>query len=211
MVKVKICGIRSLVDALEAVAAGADALGFVFYRASRRYVAPEMAGWIIRQLPERVKKVGVFVNARAATIKRYARQCSLDMVQLHGNESARTCSQCAPVPVIKAFCVGKKFDAGVIEGYNTFGFLFDAHVPGKAGGSGKTFDWSLIKTIPSFRMPSEIFLSGGLNARNVSKAIRMVRPQWVDASSSLELFPGKKDRRKMVAFVKAVKHTAIVP
>ena len=98
-VKVKICGIRNLEDARAAVAAGADALGFVFFRGSPRYVNPLTAARIIRQLPKRVKKIGVFVNARPATIKRYARQCSLDMAQLHGNESVKVCGRCAPFPL----------------------------------------------------------------------------------------------------------------
>jgi phosphoribosylanthranilate isomerase len=209
MVKVKICGIRNLEDARDAVAAGADALGFVFVRASPRYVTPQAAGRIIRQLPKRVKKIGVFVNARPATIKRYARQCALDMAQLHGNESAGLCGQCAPVPVIKAFRVRGTFDTGVSAKYKTYGYLFDAYSPGAPGGTGRTFDWSVLKTVRQHRVPGGIFLSGGLNARNVRKAIRTVRPQWVDASSSLEAYPGKKDRRKMAAFVRAAKHTAI--
>jgi phosphoribosylanthranilate isomerase len=210
MVKVKICGITNLEDARDAVAAGADALGFVFFRASPRYVKPAAAAAIIRQLPGRVKKIGVFVNARPATIKRYARQCGLDMVQLHGNESANVCSQCAPVPVIKAFRVRKALDARLPAKYRTFGYLFDAYVPGKPGGTGRPFDWSLLKTARQHCVPGKVFLSGGLDARNVRTAIRIARPEWVDVSSSLELFPGKKDRRKMAAFVRRVKHAAIV-
>ena len=210
MVKIKICGITNLEDARDAVAAGADALGFIFYRASRRYVTPEIAGLISRQLPKRVKKIGVFVNASSSVVKRYARLCGLDMVQLHGNESVRTCSQCAPVPVIKAFRVRAAPDPGLLTKYKTFGFLFDAYVPGEPGGTGKAFDWSVLKIVRTHRVQGKIFLSGGLNTRNVRKAIRMVRPHWVDASSSLELFPGKKDRCKMAAFVRAAKHTVVV-
>ncbi|MFA6384450.1 MAG: phosphoribosylanthranilate isomerase [Candidatus Omnitrophota bacterium] len=208
MVKVKICGIRNLEDARDAIAAGADALGFIFFRGSPRYVNPLTAARIIRQLPKRVKKIGVFVNARPATIKRYARQCSLDMAQLHGNESAKVCGRCAPVPVIKAFRVRGAVDPALLAGYKTHAVLFDAYVPGRPGGTGVACDWALLKDARKCGAPGGVFLSGGLTSRNVRKAIRMVKPQWVDASSSLELYPGKKDRIKMAAFVRAVKHPA---
>jgi len=210
MVKVKICGITNLEDARDAVAAGADALGFVFSPHSPRYVKPQAAAEIIRQVPKRVKKIGVFVNARPATIKQCVRRCGLDMVQLHGNESSGTCRKCAPVPVIKAFRIRGAFDPASVERYKTFGYLFDSYVPGKPGGTGKTFGWPALKCAEKYCGAGKIFLSGGLNARNVRKAIRMVQPHWVDASSSLESFPGKKDRRKIAGFIKAAKHAAVV-
>jgi phosphoribosylanthranilate isomerase len=208
-VKVKICGITNLEDARDAVKAGADALGFVFYRASPRYVYPAAAARIIRQLPKGVKKIGVFVNARPATIKRYARLCGLDMVQLHGDETPAACGRCAPLPVIKAFRVRGSFDPGLLAGYRTFGFLFDAFVPGIPGGTGKPFAWHLLKAALAHSARERIFLSGGLNAGNIRKAIRSVHPEWVDASSSLESGPGKKDRRKMEGFVRAAKHAFV--
>jgi phosphoribosylanthranilate isomerase len=210
MVKVKICGITNLEDARNAVLAGADALGFVFYRKSPRYVSVHKAAQIIRELPKRVKKVGVFVNARVSTIKHCAHICGFDMVQLHGRESARTCSRLAPLPVIKAFSVRGAIDWAFIARYRTFAHLFDAYAPGVHGGTGAVFDWLLLRDSSAKRASGVLFLSGGLHGRNVRKAICVCKPQWVDASSSLESFPGKKDTRKMVAFVKAAKHTLIV-
>ncbi len=209
MVKVKICGITNLEDAAAAVKAGADALGFVFYRKSPRFVKPQTAAQIMRQLPARVKKIGVFVNARPATIKRYAAQCRFDIAQLHGNESPRHCSCCRPVRVIKAFRVRGAVDIGTVAKYKTFGYLFDAYVPGTPGGTGRVFDWSFMAGVSRLHVPGGIFLSGGLNSRNVGNAIRIARPQWVDASSSLESAPGRKDRRRMAAFIRIVKRTRV--
>ena len=205
MVKVKICGITNLVDARAAVKAGADALGFVFYRKSPRYIQPAVAARIIRQLPARVKKVGVFVNARPATVVRCARLCALDMAQLHGNESFRSCERCSPVKVIKAFRVRGPVDITLIDKYRTFGYLFDTYESGKPGGTGRSFDWSLLRTVRRHSVARFFFLSGGLNESNVRKAIRIARPDWVDASGSLESCPGRKDSRKMAAFVRQAK------
>ena len=215
MVKIKICGITNLKDALGAVAAGADAIGFVFYPKSPRYVSPQDACRIIGMLPgrlRRVKKVGVFVNARPAAIKRCARLCGLDMVQLHGNESPRACSQCSPLAVIKAFRVRGAIDAADVARYKTFAYLFDSYVPGARGGTGRKFDWKSLRALRDRRslcVPGGIFLSGGLNSRNVGTAIGMAQPQWVDASSCLESGPGVKDQRKMAAFVRAAKRSSI--
>ncbi|HOU35913.1 MAG TPA: phosphoribosylanthranilate isomerase [Candidatus Omnitrophota bacterium] len=205
MVKVKICGITNLDDAREAVKAGADAVGFVFHRPSPRYVAPSRARQIIRSLPVGVKKIGVFVNAKPARIKLIAARCSLDMVQLHGTESARACGRCWPLKVIKAFRLRRQEDLARVAGYRTFGYLFDAYVPGRPGGTGTTLPRGLRCAIRRVRLHGEVFLSGGLNARNVRAAIRSARPQWVDVSSSVESSPGKKDSRKMAAFVRVAK------
>ena len=207
MVKVKICGITNIEDARHAVEFGADALGFVFYSKSPRYVKPEDAARIICALPRKIKKIGVFVDALPRTIRRIAKACGLDMVQLHGNESAQSCGKCRPYPVIKAFRVRRQFDPDVCRKYKTAAYLFDAYSPKKFGGTGAAFDWSILS---KKRFTRRIFLSGGLNSRNVSKAIRAARPDWVDASSSLESFPGKKNSRKVAAFIRAAKRGSIV-
>lgn len=205
MVKVKICGITCLEDAICAVEAGADALGFVFYKSSPRYIPLEKAAAVIRALPSRVKKIGVFVNARLSTVERHAKMCGLDMIQLHGEESGRFCSRCRPLKVIKAIRVGRAFDKNILSRYEGCSFLFDSRVAGKPGGTGRTFDWKMLSFILKESRPSEVFLSGGLNPGNVSRAVKTVRPEWVDISSSLESSPGKKDRRKITAFMNAVK------
>ena len=207
MVKVKICGITNIEDARSAAACGADALGFVFYSKSPRYVKPEAAAGIIRALARKVKKVGVFVDASPYTVRRIAKACKLDMVQLHGNESPKDCRRCAPYRVIKAFRVRKGFDVRECEPYKTDAYLFDTYSQKIIGGTGSAFDWSILSKKHFTR---KIFLSGGLNSRNVSKAIRATQPDWVDASSSLESYPGKKDSRKMAAFIRAAKRGLIV-
>jgi phosphoribosylanthranilate isomerase len=207
MVKVKICGITNIEDATSAVACGADALGFVFYSKSPRYVKPEAAAVIIRALPRKVKKVGVFVDASPLTVRRIAKACRLDMVQLHGNESLKDCRRCAPYRVIKAFRVRKGFDVRKCETYKTDAYLFDTYSQKIIGGTGTAFDWSILS---KKRFTRKIFLSGGLNSRNVSRAMRAAQPDWVDASSSLESYPGKKDSRKMAAFIRAAKRGSIV-
>jgi phosphoribosylanthranilate isomerase len=207
MVKVKICGITNIEDATSAAACGADALGFVFYSKSPRYVKPEAAARIIRALPRKVKKVGVFVDASPLTVRRIAKACRLDMVQLHGSESPNDCRSCAPYRVIKAFRVRKGFDVRECEPYKTDSYLFDAYSRRIIGGTGTAFDWSILS---KKRFTRKFFLSGGLNSRNVSRAMRAARPDWVDASSSLESSPGKKDSRKMAAFIRAAKRGSIV-
>jgi phosphoribosylanthranilate isomerase len=212
MVKVKICGITNLEDAMSAIAGGADAIGFVFYPKSPRYVRPEDASRIIGKLSKkamRVKRIGVFVNARPARIKRCAALCKLDMVQLHGNESPLVCGRCQPLPVIKAFRVAGPVDTLKLSSYKTFAYLFDTYAAETKGGTGTVFDWKSLGGIRGrrgLRVPGGIFLSGGLNSRNVGKAIRMVQPEWVDVSSSLESRPGRKDRRKIAAFINAAKN-----
>lgn len=203
MVKVKICGITNLEDALAAVAAGADALGFLFYKKSPRYISPVKASRIIRQLPKRVTKVGIFVNAREATIRKIAKVCRLDMLQFHGNESAGFCDRFKEHKIIKSIRVRSKKDLRKIINYNPSFFLFDTFTKSKLGGSGKSFDWSLLRCIEKFKQP--VFLSGGLNEKNVGEAIRIVSPGWVDVSSSVESAYGRKDHNKLKNFIRKVK------
>ena len=203
MVKVKICGITNLEDALSAARQGVDALGFVLYPGSPRYIRPEQARMIIRQLPKSIKRVGVFVNAREATISRLAGNLKLDMLQFHGNESEDFCSRFRGMKVIKAFRVSKQIQLADLSKYDVWAYLFDTSVENKFGGTGKSFDWRLLSCLKGLK--KTIFLSGGLNPENVKKALKVFPAQWVDASSSLERYPGKKESRKMGRFIRNAK------
>lgn len=203
MVKVKICGITNLEDALAALFSGADALGFVFYKKSPRYITPEKAANIARILPKKILRVGVFVDSKEKDIKRIFRLCGLDMLQFHGEESPEFCSKFKGCKVIKAFRVKKDSDFKKIKRYKIFGYLFDAFVKDKPGGTSRKFDWNLLKKADKIKRP--VFLSGGLNCGNVRRALKKVNPDWVDLSSSIEASPGKKDHKKIFDFIRKVK------
>ena len=208
MVKVKICGIANLEDALNAADAGCDALGFVFYKKSQRYITPEKASKIIRYLPPHIIKIGVFVDAKEKTIRRVAKLCRLDMLQFHGKESRGFCTKFEDYKIIKAFRVKSRINIAEVARYKTFAYLFDTFVKSKRGGTGKKFNWRLLENnLRDIKRP--IFLSGGLTEKNIKEAIEIVRPQWVDASSSLEVRPGRKDERKVRDFVKTVKEMQV--
>ncbi|MCL6447194.1 MAG: phosphoribosylanthranilate isomerase [Armatimonadetes bacterium] len=201
MVWVKICGIRDLETALFAARAGADALGFVF-APGRRQVAPVQAKAIIRALPPGIVKIGVFVDAPLHEVQEIARFCGLDAVQLHGSESPRYC-RLAGLPVIKAFRVGAGDLTGAVGSYDAAAILLDTYVPGRAGGTGKSFDWRLAGKL-KLNYAGRIILAGGLNAQNVQEAIRIARPDGVDVSSGVET-NGRKDREKIKEFIKKAK------
>jgi len=203
MVKIKICGITSLEDALNSIEAGCGALGFVFYKKSPRYITSQRASQIINRLPSDILKVGVFVNAQQKTIRRIAKLCNLDMLQFHGSESSSFCEKFAGYKIIKAFRVKNRIDLKKILNYKTFAYLFDTFVKSKVGGTGKKFNWALIRHLSGFHKP--VFLSGGLNAQNVQEVIKKVHPDWVDVSSSVEIEPGKKDYKKVREFIKAAR------
>ena len=203
MAKVKVCGITNPEDALNCVQAHCDALGFIFYRKSSRYISPEKACSIIRKIPKRVKKIGVFVNSRQEAIKRIAKLCSLDILQFHGNESPEFCRKFKNYKIVKVFRIKNRIDIKDILKYNTFGYLFDAFSSEKYGGTGKKFNWGLLRYIKDIKKP--VFLSGGINEKNVRKAINSVHPDWVDASSSLEIKPGRKNSEKVRRFIKEAK------
>lgn len=203
VVKVKICGITNLQDALAAVNAGCDALGFIFYKKSPRYIAPAEAAELIRQLPKGMVKIGVFVNSSEKTIKRIAKFCRLDMLQLHGNESVKFCQKFKDHKVIKVFRIKERLDLEKILKYRTFAYLFDTYRKDSIGGTGKKFDWGVLKYLPCIKQP--IFLSGGLSKDNVLEAIKTVHPDWIDASSSLESSPGKKNLRRVKEFIRVAK------
>ena len=201
--KVKICGITNLEDAKASIDAGCDAIGFVFYKKSPRYIEPEKAKEMIKQLPGRIIKVGVFVNSKEKIIKDIARSCSLDILQFHGNESPQFVRKFKGYKIIKAFRVKDRIDLEKVLKYKIFAYLFDTFVKSKVGGTGQKFDWKLVGHINSIKLP--VFLSGGLTAENVKQALNIVKPHWVDVSSSVEVKPCKKDHKKIRKFIETAK------
>ncbi len=200
-VRIKICGITRPEDAIVASELGVDALGFVFYGKSPRYIKPEKATEIIRQLPDSVSAVGLFVNPTQKQIDDMLKVCPLDIIQLHGHESAEFC-QAQKLPVMKAIAVNRLDDLQCATSCDC-AVLLDAKAPaGVFGGTGKSFDWSLLQ---EFSHPFPLILAGGLNAENVTQALAV--RQWfaVDVSSGVEMSPGIKDAGKMQAFVTAVR------
>jgi phosphoribosylanthranilate isomerase len=163
--KVKICGITNLPDALAAVAAGADALGFMFYDQSPRRISPQDAAEIIRCLPPFVAKVGVFVNATEEVVRQTAATCGLDTLQLHGDETPDFCQRFA-LKTVKAFRIRDADSLRSLSAYATAAWLLDTYVPNQSGGTGARFDWSL--AVKAQRMGRPIILAGGLNPENVA-------------------------------------------
>lgn len=206
MTKIKICGITNLEDALKIAELSPDALGFVFYKKSPRYIEPIKAYGIIRQLPVGILKAGIFVDAAQKDVRRAAKLCALDMLQFHGKETPKFCEKFKNYKVIKAFRVKKSIDREEILKYNVFAYLFDTFERSKAGGTGKKFDWRLIKGLGDLGRP--VFLSGGLNEKNVGRAIEAIQPDWVDVSSSVEIKPGKKSFEKVKSFIDKVRSNA---
>jgi len=203
MTKIKICGIKTVTDALAAMEAGADLIGFNFYQKSPRYVEVGLCRGIMstmRNFGGHVQYVGVFVNASVAEIYATMETCGLNLAQLHGDETADT---------VQALD-GKGFKAfrGIPESVDGFArqkapaFLLDASVKGVYGGSGVTADWSLAAELAA---AYPLLLAGGLTPENVAEAVRQVKPWGVDVASGVESEPGKKDTAKMKSFVKAVR------
>lgn len=201
MTRVKICGITNLEDGLQAAQAGADALGFVFYGPSPRNVEVDRAASIIAALPPFVTSVGLFVDAEPEFIEQVIKTTGLDLLQFHGDESESQCAQYG-VPYIKALRM--RPDVDLARQCHTFassrGILLDAYVPGKAGGTGQTFDWSQIPQ----QLDLPIVLAGGLDPSNVQTAIQTVRPWAVDVSGGVEQAKGKKDPALVSAFIEGV-------
>ena len=204
MVFVKICGITNLEDALGAVSAGADALGFNFYSRSSRYIAPAAARRIIEELPEEVLTVGVFVNESGAPeVERIAREAGVRAVQLHGDESPAYCRALKRHMVVKALSVGADFVPESVLDYEADAILLDAFDRDARGGTGRVIDWQLARR--TSELVPKLFLAGGLASENVTAAIAAARPYAVDACSGLESAPGRKDAPRMLAFIKAAK------
>ena len=204
-VTVKICGITNLDDALVAVRAGAEALGFVFHRDSPRYVESEMVRQIILQLPPLVLTVGVFVNAEQKVVRDLMDRCGLALAQLHGDETAIYCETLGR-PTLKAIrlrsrsdflAISELFGRAQVRGILVDGFSEQAH-----GGTGSLADWELAAEAAKV---GPVLLAGGLTTENINEAIRKVRPYGVDVSSGVESSPGKKNAAKVQAFISSAK------
>ena len=198
--KVKICGVTRLEDALAAVRLGADALGFNFWPGSKRYLPPAEARAIVQRLPPLVTAVGVFVDPTRDEVARAVEASGVVMAQLHGDEPPELCLS-MPVPVLKAIRVHDLHALAQLASYEVRGFVLDTPSPGY-GGSGRTFDWSLVFEAAR-AMP--VVLAGGLTPENVGEAVRRVRPWAVDVASGVESAPGVKDPDKLRRFFEAVK------
>ena len=204
MVRVKICGITNAADALAAVDAGADLLGFNFYAKSPRRIAESAAAKIRPRLPKEVDAVGIFVNAPTADVAALCKSLKLDAAQLHGDETAETVAELAgSIPVVKAFRVDLDFDLKTLKDYSrAFAFLFDAVVSGQYGGTGHSTDWDAAKQAA---VKHRIILAGGLKVENVAAAVRIVRPYGIDVASGVESKPGKKDHGRLREFIQEVR------
>ncbi len=201
-VKVKICGITNVSDALAAAEAGADALGFMFYEPSSRHISIPQAAKIVRELPPFIIKVGVFVDAPEDLVMRAIGDCGLNMLQFHGNESPEYCTQFGLMSM-KAFRIRNAESLKALPDYPTEAWLLDAFVADKLGGTGEKFNWEL--AIEAKKLGRPIFLAGGLTPANVAEAVRTVLPYAVDVSSGVEASPRKKDHAKVRDFIAAAK------
>ena len=204
-VRVKICGLTNLDDARAAADAGADALGFIFYAGSPRYVTPAAAARIIAQLPPFISKVGVFVDDSLDSIIEIASTSGIDTIQLHGSESPELCDALAreSFKVIKAVRIKDQDSLKQLKNFRTSAFLLDSYVPGQLGGTGAKFNWDL--AIQAATLGTPIILAGGLVAENIRDALSKVAPYAVDVSSGVESAPGKKDLEKVRAFIAAAR------
>jgi phosphoribosylanthranilate isomerase len=201
-VAVKICGITRVEDALAAAHAGAHALGFIFHPPSPRNIDVPRAQAIVRALPPFITTVGVFVDPDRAIVEAVIKEIRLGVLQFHGDEDPVFCAGFG-MPYMKAVRVRRDLD--LLQYTSVFraaqALLLDAFVPGSHGGTGQTFDWSLIPPA----LPVPVVLSGGLDAANVATAIRRVRPWAVDVSSGVEIEKGIKDAAKIAAFMRGVR------
>ena len=196
-VKIKICGMTQLKDALFAIEQGADAVGFIFYKKSPRSTTMKAVRDIILKLPPLAGTVGVFVDETVERVNKVADYCGLDMVQLHGDESPAFCRKIHR-RVIKAFRVKDFQSIKKLRKYSVSGFLLDTFSDNLHGGTGKTFDWNLV--LPAKKI-GPVILAGGLTPSNIRQAVSQVRPYGVDVCSGVEKSPGVKDPEKVRAFL----------
>lgn len=201
-VKVKICGITNVPDALAAIEAGADMVGLMFYDQSPRHVSMDQAAEIAAQIPPFVARVGVFVNPAVDLVMSAIRTCGLNILQFHGEEAPDFCTRFGLMSV-KAFRIRNAESLKALTDYPTDAWLLDACVPGQLGGTGAIFNWDL--AIEAQKLGRPIFLAGGLTPGNVTEAVNSVRPYAVDVSSGVEASPGKKDHAKVRAFIQAAR------
>ena len=211
--RIKICGITNLEDALAAVDAGAHALGFMFYDASPRFVTQRAAADIIRALPPFVAKVGVFVNPSRESVVQTIAECGLDTLQFHGDEAPEFCLGFG-LKTIKAFRIRGAESLQALAAFPTDAWLLDSFVAGQLGGTGAQFNWAWAAEAAR-AAPRRIILAGGLTPENVARAVQQVEPYALDVSSGVESKPGKKDAQKMQRFIAAARlrdpRTAIEP
>jgi phosphoribosylanthranilate isomerase len=204
VVRIKICGVTRLEDALLAARLGADALGFNFWPGSKRHVTPAAARQIISRLPPFVTPVGVFVNQSEGEMRAVAAETGIQVFQLHGDEPPELCSR-LPLPVVKAIPVDQVATLSRLLSYEVQAFLLDTPSRGY-GGTGRPFDWSLAEGVSEV---APVILAGGLTPENVADAIRAVRPWAVDVASGVESSPGVKDAERMSRFFTAVREVPI--
>ena len=208
MIKVKICGMTGGEDVRRACEYGADLVGFIFAEVSPRAVTAAAAKKLIRNVSPNTGKAGLFKDEDIEEVKRCVLSCGLDYVQLHGSESPGYCGELketllregAVIGIIKTFKV-KDSILGVppAEYIHVDYYLFDTYHPKMMGGTGTTFDWSVLKDLKSDR---PFFLAGGLTPQNVAAAVKTVRPYGVDVASGVEISPGKKDGEKVKEFIR---------
>ena len=199
--RVKICGITRMEDAMHAIDAGVDAIGFVFYEKSPRHITQEKAAEIVQKLPPFVSKVGLFVDMSSTKIATILDTVAIDLLQFHGVENPVTCRSYG-LPYIKAVSMHKNTDVHQIcnNYFDASALLLDNFIVGKPGGTGKTFPWGMIPA----KLNKHIILAGGLNADNISIAISEVSPYAVDVSSGVEIQAGIKDQEKIKKFMRVV-------
>ncbi|MGB5847363.1 MAG: phosphoribosylanthranilate isomerase [Ignavibacteriaceae bacterium] len=198
--RIKICGITNTEDALAAESFGADAVGFIFYKKSKRYITPELAMHIINTLSPFTTKVGVFVDETFENINKISKLTGINLVQLHGNENPDILKSIS-LPIIKAFRVDDNFDYSKLNQYQEYSILLDAYSENDYGGTGNKFNWAKIP----FEIKNKIILAGGISSNNIEVIYKNINPAAVDLSSSLEITPGKKDKKKMERFFNKVK------
>ncbi len=195
--KIKICGITNLEDAQLCVKYGVDAIGFIFYPKSKRYIAPDKAAKISSSLPPFIHKVGVFVNEDATKVNSIAKVAKLNIVQLHGDESPQYISKINH-PVIKSFGVDNSFDFSFLDKYTNCGILLDVKDTEQYGGTGKSFNWNLIPT----EIRKDIIIAGGVGIKNILDIHKTINPYAVDISSAVEISPGIKDIAKVTELLR---------
>jgi phosphoribosylanthranilate isomerase len=204
MIKIKICGITNLDDALYATECGADSLGFNFYKKSPRYIDPQKAAEIIAQLPPFVMPVGIFVNEHEDRIREIQHMTCMQAIQFHGDESPEFCQRFGG-RVIKAFQIKDKESLKAMAHYRVGAFLLDSYRDGMRGGTGVSFDWHLAVVAKTF---GKIILAGGLTPENVAEAVKLVQPYAVDVAGGVEKEKGMKDHAKIKKFIAEVRRAS---
>ncbi len=207
MIRIKVCGITRLEDAMSASGLGVDAIGFIFYEKSKRFIRPSDAAAIIRRIPPFISTVGIFVDASLDEICSVMGLTGIGAVQLHGDETPEFCNQC-PGRVIKAFRVSSDFRLSTIRQYNGLSaFLLDTWDENLHGGTGRPLDWAVAAKATSY---GNLVLAGGLGPSNLAEAIAAVTPYGVDLNSGIEILPGQKNPQKMRQAVEIVRGCASV-